>query len=658
MHIPLVHADLASAEQRQRIAPLWSWPLIALVLVAVAYASVLLSGPDASVSLWWPAAGLGVCFALRAERRRLPAALAVIGLCTLVAELAGGRGAPLAVPYGLISAVEVAVVILVLRPGAQGFRLRTTRDASRLVVAALTAALITGALISTTTLLLKGTEFGQTLVNTFAAHLAALLLITPLAALPPGSLDRLPRVESLAQATVLVASIPLAFLPGSFLPLATLPFAFIVWGAARLPAALALGEALFLASASLLLTAILGPPSYISILDAREMALVIEAYMITIAVFTIMLVTTRYEARAAMATATSASQLLSGGLVDSQVGLVIAQQEADGIIIVWANRSAFHMLNDELSEDRTWSGPLARNAVASMTEHVQTVYEKPEGGVISVLAHPIPDQGGRFSTQLVDVTASVRMTRAREAAEQARAAARTALAELERQRDDLIATTSHELRTPITSIAGYTELLQESDRLSAQERSWVEIVGRNTERLSELVEDLLTLGNASDASASDIRAVTLTELATRSVEAHRSAAEAKGLSLRVETDPALIVHGPAADLRRAVGNLVANAVTFTPPGGTVRIWSDTEDGRIALRITDTGPGMSPATLAHAFDRFYRGAEAAIANAPGTGLGLPIAERLMARNEGAILLESLPGGGLTASVVFRDPTPAE
>lgn len=652
--------DLVAPHEPERIAPWWSWPLIAIAIAAASYLSVYLTAPSSSIAMWWPAAGIGACLVLRAGRERRLAALATVAVSTLAGNLVGGREPILAVPFSILNAVEIAVVVLILARGTTRFRLRAARDAFRLLLAAAAGAAATGVLTGITVAALQRGDVGEVMLHTAASHAAALLLIIPFASLPARSPQRVSPAEAVTQSLLLTASVVVVFAPWSVLPLSFVPFAFLVWSASRLPALLAFTQALLVAVAGLVLTILGGGPFYASSLSTNQLALVVEVYMVIVAAFTIMLVTARYETRAAMQAATSASQLITGGLVDSQVGLVIAEERAGVIRLVWANRAAFRVLEDELGEHGTWEGPLARNARVSMAERVQTVHERPAGGgVISLLANPIPEQNGRFSAQLVDVSASVRMTRAREAAERDRAAARTTLVDLERQREDLVAATSHELRTPITSIAGYTELLQESPELPERERSWVAVIARNTERLSELVEDLLTLGGSrSDASPRRIRPLALAELAAGATDPHRALARAKRLSLVVEVDPGLVVHGSTDDLTRAIANLVANAVKFTPDGGVVRIWSDAEAGRIALRITDTGPGMSPDTLAQAFDRFYRGAAAENANAPGTGLGITIAEQLMARHGGRVVLDSRPGEGLTASAVFREAMPQD
>jgi len=238
---------------------------------------------------------------------------------------------------------------------------------------------------------------------------------------------------------------------------------------------------------------------------------------------------------------------------------------------------------------------------------------------------------------------------ARADAERERAAALQDRLELERQREDFISTTSHELRTPITSITGYAELLSETG-LDEDEQSWVGAIERNAVRLTQLVEDLLWLGRAREQLRGEIQPVRVStaEIAAEVITTVRPLADTRSITLEAaETE--LAVTADRADLARILDELVSNALKFTPEGGRVSIDAAQLDGRVSITVEDTGPGMSPETLAHAFDRFYRGADASARSAAGTGLGLAIARDLAARNDGILTLSAEPGRGVQATI---------
>jgi signal transduction histidine kinase len=281
----------------------------------------------------------------------------------------------------------------------------------------------------------------------------------------------------------------------------------------------------------------------------------------------------------------------------------------------------------------------------------------PDARTLSIAANHIPGEPDRFAVQLIDVTEPLRMQAATLAAEREHEAARNTRADLERQRDDFVATTSHELRTPITSIVGYGELLTDSTTLDPQERSWVNIITRNASRLSALVEDLLTIGKIrNDRTGMRPRDVSLVTLITEILGNVQLVADQRSITL-TGTPTTDTVYVDPGDLHQILTNLISNAVKFTPDHGAITINTITTDQSIAVAVSDTGPGMSADSLEHAFDRFYRAPDAERDSIPGTGLGLAIVAELVERNNGTITLASPASGGLTATVTLpRTPTP--
>ncbi|MGH2932899.1 MAG: sensor histidine kinase [Gaiellaceae bacterium] len=231
--------------------------------------------------------------------------------------------------------------------------------------------------------------------------------------------------------------------------------------------------------------------------------------------------------------------------------------------------------------------------------------------------------------------------------------------ELIRMRDEFVAVVSHELRTPMTSIIGYLELITEGEAgpLTAEQRSYLDIVSRSTDRLVELVDELLLVAEASRGRLTlELAEVSPARLVTDSVLAARPAADGKDVVLRAEPDDAPAFRGDAKRLGQMLDNLVSNAIRFTPAGGSVIVRSDRVDGDVLFEVTDTGDGIPAEDRERLFDAFFR-ARAATANAvPGTGLGLTITKAIVDAHGGTIALSTEPGRGSTFRVRIPAGTP--
>ncbi len=223
------------------------------------------------------------------------------------------------------------------------------------------------------------------------------------------------------------------------------------------------------------------------------------------------------------------------------------------------------------------------------------------------------------------------------------------LLELDRLKDEFVATASHELRTPLTSLSGYLEMSLDPAEgpLSPTRESHLRIVQRNADRLTVLVEQLLFLARAdSHPLELDPQPVDLGEILNEAAENARPAASAKSIALLVEGDPPGAVPADRPQLLRVVDNLVANAVKFTPDGGTVRLAARREGDAAILEVVDTGLGIPPAEQADLFNRFFRGTNAIEKAIPGSGLGLAISQVIAEAHDSTIQLESTPGAGST------------
>jgi signal transduction histidine kinase len=209
------------------------------------------------------------------------------------------------------------------------------------------------------------------------------------------------------------------------------------------------------------------------------------------------------------------------------------------------------------------------------------------------------------------------------------------LRELDRMKDEFVASVSHELRTPLTSISGYLEILRDDRTLGDEQERILEIVDRNADRLQRLVADLLFVANAEDAAVIGEKSeVDLTELARDALEAARARASTGKVTLELHGGPALL-RGDPMRLSQVIDNLISNAIKFTPAGGQVHVRVDLVQERALLTVSDTGMGIPDEEQADLFQRFFRTRGANEAAIQGTGLGLSIAKQIVESHGGTI-----------------------
>ena len=233
-----------------------------------------------------------------------------------------------------------------------------------------------------------------------------------------------------------------------------------------------------------------------------------------------------------------------------------------------------------------------------------------------------------------------RMVRGRADAERAAAAARrseAALRAADRAKDEFLATISHELRTPLNAILGWAAMLEEGKVPEAERGRALSVIRRNAAAQARLVEDLLDLSRAAAGHLSLAPAdVEMAPLIDAAVEAVRPAANEAGLTLMKEL-PATLGHirGDPGRLQQVIANLLANAVKFTPAGGRVTVSAARTASRLTVSVSDTGIGLSPDFLPHAFERFRQADASSTRVHGGAGLGLAIARHLVRLHGGEL-----------------------
>jgi signal transduction histidine kinase len=228
------------------------------------------------------------------------------------------------------------------------------------------------------------------------------------------------------------------------------------------------------------------------------------------------------------------------------------------------------------------------------------------------------------------------------------------LEELERLRDVFIATVTHDLRSPLTSIVGYAEMLREGEFgvIVDDQRRALKVIERNSGHLLTLVEDLLLVSRPDgETLVFSPEPVDLRELALEAAEAARPLAAEGKVAISCVLPVRLPMLGDERRLVQVVTNLLSNAIKYTLPGGSVTFIGSVEGGRIRLAVTDTGIGLSAADRAKLFTRFFRSSTALDLRIPGTGLGLVVIKTIVDAHRGTVDVISEEGIGTTFSLGF-------
>ena len=227
-------------------------------------------------------------------------------------------------------------------------------------------------------------------------------------------------------------------------------------------------------------------------------------------------------------------------------------------------------------------------------------------------------------------------------------AANQRLKELDRLKDEFVSTVSHELRTPLTSIRSFSEILLDNPEMAREQRgSYLEIVVKETERLTRLVNDVLDLAKMeSDRMEWRMESVDLREVVSEARAAVSQLFGERELSLDLAPG-SLVVNGDRDRLLQVVINLLSNARKFSDErAGRVAIQVRGGDGQVEVAVSDNGPGIPPEHLGRIFERFHQVTDAEQGKPQGSGLGLAISERIVAHHGGKIWAESAPGAGTT------------
>lgn len=345
-------------------------------------------------------------------------------------------------------------------------------------------------------------------------------------------------------------------------------------------------------------------------------------------------------------------------VLDSEDRVVDMNPAAEEILDQPAAGAIGHDAAEVLSE----TGHLVKILEKAQERHAEiSVGEESEQKVFDVQVSPLIDQLGHSSGRFVvlrDISDRKRAEAALKDAKQTAEAANEA-------KSEFMSVASHEMRTPITCIKGYTDLLAKFMKRWADDThlEFLDIIRVNADRLAGLVSDLSDMARIESGRLRlELGRVDIEEVVEEAVEALRSRTEEKEQVLRVEVPEGLPpAWGDRDSLVRVTSNLLSNAHKFTPTGGRITVVAEAleEEGRepvVHVAVRDNGIGIRPEELEKVFEKFYRSDDREATDLPGSGLGLSIASNLVEMQGGKIWLESVFREGTT--VHFIVPTERE
>lgn len=221
---------------------------------------------------------------------------------------------------------------------------------------------------------------------------------------------------------------------------------------------------------------------------------------------------------------------------------------------------------------------------------------------------------------------------------------------LEQMRTDFVANTSHELKTPVGAVSLLAEAIESAADDPDQVRTFATRISAEAQRLGQLTGRIMSLSRLQAAEGlTDFGPVSIDEVVAASLESHAVQAESAGVSLARGGHRGVWVHGDAQILIEAIGNLVANAIAYSPAGSRVGVGVKSDGSVVEIAVTDQGIGISEADRDRVFERFYRADEARSRRTGGTGLGLAIVKHATQRHGGQVRLWSRPGRGSTFTI---------
>lgn len=310
---------------------------------------------------------------------------------------------------------------------------------------------------------------------------------------------------------------------------------------------------------------------------------------------------------------------------------------------VWFNPAASRMLGLLAKRDMG-------QRISNLIRHpdFQTYLREPDDGSLGVEIPATVDPDHTLWVRLVPYGHNQRLLIARDITDRKR---------MEQMRRDFVSNASHELRTPLTVISGYLELMV-GDAQGATDSigHWVDPLNqmqRQSKRMEQIILDMLKLARLEGAVRSaDFEAINMRRLLNDAVREAEDLSEGRH-RINAEIGENIHLQGMPTEMQSVVGNLLSNAVRYTPEGGEISLRWFVEDGHPVLEVKDTGIGVSARDIPRLTERFYRSDVARSRETGGTGLGLAIVKHALERHHGHLEIHSKPGEGSCFRCVFSD-----
>ncbi|GAB2444918.1 hypothetical protein GCM10027062_26710 [Nocardioides hungaricus] len=613
---------------------------------------------------------------------RTPVLVGVIGAIAVGTIWLGGRPVGVALGLGVGIALEVWVTWRILAEGRrERAPLRTSVDLARFLAAVACGALVVSAAAALTSLATGWGRPGLLALSIGASSLVAQLALVPLFCRVRNHAPMAGPAERLAQWVLIVGVTPIVFLPESFPSVVFVVIPVLVWGALRNSPYESMAQVIaVLAFAIPMTTWSYGPfanagPTFEITSDVQ--GILLSAFGTVCALVTLPLMLTVGE-QLENARQASAERDRVQNIVNGAAGVAIIGTDALGRITLF-NPGAERLLG-YTAEEMLGATTRRLHSEQSVSEKARELGVPDEFGAVaaallgagavdmkfvrkdgeerdhSMSLDRIEDDRGEligYVSTSEDITERIEAERRLVEALATERQAVERLREVDQVKDAFVSSVSHELRTPITSILGYTEMLEEGayGPLAAEQLDAVRRLGANSSRLLSLIDDLLTLSRVQeDGLGFANRVVDLRKIVAAGTTVVAPTLEQRELELTVDLpDEPIPFLGDRDMLERVVINLVGNAVKFTPEGGRVGVTLATESDDAVLTVSDTGIGIPREEQERLFSRFFRSSLAQQQAIPGSGLGLSIAHAIVEQHGGSMSVESALGEGTTFRV---------
>lgn len=227
----------------------------------------------------------------------------------------------------------------------------------------------------------------------------------------------------------------------------------------------------------------------------------------------------------------------------------------------------------------------------------------------------------------------------------------TYLKEMDRIRSEFVHTVSHDLRSPLTSVIGYTELVERAGALNDMQKDFLKRIQDSVQQITGLINDLLDIGSIEAGFDTRREFVQLEGILRYTLDILQGQVKAKQLTVKTDIGPALpALRANPIRLRQVMDNVVGNAIKYAPLHGEIEVSIHAEADQMILKVTDNGPGIPAAEQPRIFDKFYRGSNIN-SEVEGSGLGLAIVKTIVESHQGRIWVESVEGKGSSFFIVL-------